>query len=434
MAFTECMKSELDLFRPRAIQTNILKTEEISYKPLTSLENQSVIEFMCHGSGETYIDLSSINIAVKIQLLKNDKDAYVNADVVQPGVVNNMLHSLFRQVNLSLNGKSINTSDGNYSYRSYIETLLNFGDDASKTHLEMAGYNLDQKPMDNLGSVAANGYNKRKAMLKNSAIIELYGKVHVDMLNQPLLLLNNVDVRLMFTLNKPEFFIITDADVDTTTFKIVEATLFVKHCTINPNILIAHHKMLERTNAKYYYKRCEVKSFTTPSKGYTSINIDNVVLGQLPTTIIFFMVDNDAYTGSRKKNPYNFKNNKITTCSLYVNGVPIPNTPLTLDFTDTQQEFSRGYATLLSSSGLLHTADGNLITREMYAYGYFMLAYDLTPDLSTNASCTSLANQGNIRLEARFATALTTTITCMAYMEFDSTLEIDKNRNIILDH
>lgn len=38
MSFTECMKSELDLFAQQPLQTNILKTEEVPYKPLTSLE------------------------------------------------------------------------------------------------------------------------------------------------------------------------------------------------------------------------------------------------------------------------------------------------------------------------------------------------------------------------------------------------------------
>ena len=429
MAFTECMKSELDLFKPRIIQTNILKTEEIAYKPLTSLENQSVIEFLCHGHGDAYIDLSSINICVKIQLLKGDGTSYKAADVNQPGVVNNMLQSLFRQVNVSLNGKNINTTDSNYSYRAYIETLLNFGEDASRTHLELCGWYSDSKSLDNIS--ALDGLGKRKTLLSNSSILELYGKVHADMLNQPLLLLNNVDVRLSFSLNKPEFYLLTDSPSDDTIVKIVEATIYLKQCTINPDILLAHHNLLEKMNMKYHYKRCEVKSYTVSSKG-TSLNLDNIVLGQIPTHLIFFMVDNDVYTGIKKKNPFNFKHNKITSCSLFVNGSETPSSTLMMDFTNTTQ-YARAYSTIFSSTGLLHSPHGNLITKDMYANGYFMIAYDLTSDQSAKDGCSSLSNHGNIRFDARFESALTSTITCLVYVEFDATLEIDKQRNIHID-
>lgn len=430
MSFLECMKSELDLFKPRTIQTNVIKTEEIAYKPLTSLENQSVIEFMCNGHGDSYIDLSSINLCVKLQLTKKDGTLYKATDTSQPGAVNNMLHSLFRQVNVSFNGKNINTTDSNYSYRAYIETLLNFGEDASRTHLELCGWYVDTKSLDTLSSL--DGLQKRQKLTNNSSILELYGKVHADMLNQPLLLLNNIDIRLAFSLNKPEFYLLTDSGTDDTMIKILEATIYVKHCTINPDVLLAHHKLLESMNMKYHYKRCEVKSYTIGAKG-TSLNLDNIVLGQLPTNLIFCMIDNDAYTGSKKKNPYNFKHHKITTCSLYVNGSETPSSSLTMDFTNSFQ-YARAYATIFSATGLLHSPHGNLVTKDMYANGYFMVAYDLTSDhSSTKEGCSSLPNQGNIRFDARFESALTSTITCLVYMEFDATLEIDKHRNIILD-
>lgn len=40
--------------------------------------------------------------------------------------VNNIFHSLFRQVNLSLNNQQVAQNTYNYAYRSYVENLLNF--------------------------------------------------------------------------------------------------------------------------------------------------------------------------------------------------------------------------------------------------------------------------------------------------------------------
>lgn len=437
MAYTECMKSELDLFRPRNIQTNILKTEEVLYRPISSLDNQSVIEFVCNGNSDSYIDLSSIHLRIKMQLLKSDgkimtKDnttTGTGADKTstQGGVINNMLHSLFRNVSVSFNNKIITSNDGNYAYRSYIETILNYGNDASNTHLELAGWYNDKtsKNLDSLKDL--EGLTKRKALVANSNIVELYDKVHVDVFKQEVLLINNVDVRLTFTLNKPEFYILNDNVADDSIFKILEATLYVNYCTLNPSVLIAHHKMLDFETAKYHYKRCEIKTFTIGTKGNT-YNLDNVVLGLLPTNLIFMMVDNDAYTGLKKKNPFNFKSNKITQCELFVNGKAHPSSSI-IDNT----EYVRAYAALFSASGLLHTPHSNTVTKEMFDHGFFMISYNLTPDLSTGGACSSLEEHGNIRLDTRFESNLVAPVTCIVYMEFNSTIKIDKNRNVFID-
>lgn len=429
MSYTECMKSELDLFARQPLQTNILKTEQVGYKPLTSLENPTTIEFACFGHGDAYFDLSSIMLRFKIQITKANGAVYAEADANQVGLVNNILHSMIQQVNVSLNGKNISMPDNNYAYRAYIESLLNFGNDAGKTHLETCGWIADSKAVDNLANL--DGLKLRTEKTKNSKILEVVGKIHADMLNQPLLLLNNVDVRISLSLHKPEFFIL-GADTDNSLVKILSATMTMNHVTVNPNVMIAHHKILEKTNAVYPYKRVEVKSFTVSARS-NIISLENVVLGQIPTRLVFGMVDTDAFVGRKSKNPFNFKNNNISSFVLFVNGTQIPGEPIEMDFTNNNIT-ARAYSTLFEANGILHANEGNLITLDQFTHGYFLLAFDLTADSTGNASCKSLIDQGTVRIEARFETALTNTITCLAFLEYDTLLEIDKTRNIILNH
>lgn len=93
---TEFMKTELDLFSPQPIQSNILKTEEVAYNPIASLDNPLSIEFMAVGNGDTYRDLASIYLRVILQIdnkvIKNEKGEIIEQST---GVVNNLLHSLF---------------------------------------------------------------------------------------------------------------------------------------------------------------------------------------------------------------------------------------------------------------------------------------------------------------------------------------------------
>ncbi len=145
------------------------------------------------------------------------------------------------------------------------------------------------------------------------------------------------------------------------------------------------------------------------------------------------MVDNEAYTGNRTRNPFDFKHNKLNTFSLFVNGSSVPNESIICNF-DEGDQFARAYSSIFSTIGLKNIPQSIRITKDMFKNGYFVIASDLTPDMSGIDSVSYLLNQGNIRIEARFSNELPNTVTCLVFLEYDSTIEIDKNRNVILDH
>lgn len=423
------MKSELDLFTNPKLSSNILRTEEISFKPLTSLENQSNIEFGCNSLSDSYLDLSSANLRLQVQFLKKDGSNFTVVDEDQPALINYSINSLFKQVSVSLNGKNLNSTDGNHGYRSYIETVLNLSHEAQTTHLKSAGWSDEGINLDSKDNV---GVQERRNNMKNSRILELFGKLHCDVLNQPLLLLNNVDFRMKLQMNRPEFYILlNDDDDDAPMLKILDATLYLRSCTINPKILLSHQMVLEKSAANYLYKRVELKPFTI-APGRSSISIDNIVLGTLPTSLYFMMIDNESYNGVFSKNPYNFKHNAIEMFSLFVNGVQCPSDPISTNFQNANI-CARAYSSLFSTTGTLHTPGGNLVTKEKFANGSFILGFDLTNDNSCNSVCTSMSNQGTIRLEARFGKPLSNTITCLLYLQYDACLSIAKDRAITVN-
>lgn len=425
MAYKECMKSELDIFDTPPIQTAILRSDEISYQPLASLDNPSVIEFLSVGNGDCYRDLSSIQIRFKIQLLNSNGEKFKNSDENQPSVANNILHSIIRSCSLSLNGTTISQNEGDYHYRSYIETILSYGTDATNTFLQNSGWYRDDGEMDSL--TGNSGLEKRKELFKNSKVVEVMGRLHCDLINQPVFLINNVDLRVILTLEKSAFFIIENAS-DNSMYKVLEATMYIKQLTINPNILMAHNAVLTKRNAVYHYKKVEIKTVTI-SSGSNSINLDNIIHGILPRRIIFGMVENAAYNGTKSLNPYNFQHFNMTDFILLVNGIPYPTQPLQMNFED--DHYARAYQTLFNGTGIHHDFRSHQIKKEDFKKGFFLLAFDLDPDSYTD-SCLSLLEQGTVRIEGRFARALSKTITCIVYAEYDTKLEIDKNRNIIL--
>ena len=70
----------------------------------------------------------------------------------------------------------------------------------------------------------------------------------------------------------------------------------------------------------------------------------------------------------------------------------------------------------------------------MYLNGYFMLLFDLTPDRAASEGHTSHPDNGNVRIELKFAEALPDAITCLIYLEYDGTVLIDDKQVVTTDY
>jgi len=71
----------------------------------------------------------------------------------------------------------------------------------------------------------------------------------------------------------------------------------------------------------------------------------------------------------------------------------------------------------------LNHDEGNHISREDFAEGYALYAYDLTADLAEDDHF-NLVKHENVRLALKFSAALEQTVTVIAYAEFDNVIEI----------
>ena len=135
----ECTKSELDLFSMPPTQVTSSKGHWIDHQPVSSVTDSGPITFLSPGTD--YVDLSKTIFVVRAKVTKAD-GANLDADE-KVGVVNNFLHSLFKQVDVYLKKKQVTQAMGTYSYRSYLETLLNYGPSANKSQLIAALFYKD---------------------------------------------------------------------------------------------------------------------------------------------------------------------------------------------------------------------------------------------------------------------------------------------------
>lgn len=424
----ECVKSELDLFSLPPTQTSIENGDWIQYKPLASLTDDSPIEFVVSNHGDEYMDLSHTLLHVQAKIVKSDGQNLVADEKVGP--INNWIHSLFSQVDVYLNQRLVSSPGSTYAYRSYIETLLNYGPAAKESHLTSSLWYTDTPGKFDDTEDENGGLVNRRSFTKTSSITEMISHLHGDLFNQEKFLLNGVEMRVRLIRSRDAFSLMSKANGYKV--NIVEANLLVRKVKINPSVLVAHSKTLALTTAKYPITKVDVKSITLPA-GIQGKTLDNIFLGQLPKRVVIGFVSNSAFSGNFKSNPFNFQNLNLNFITLYVDGRQIPTKPLQPDFGKSNLT-ATAYHTLFSGTGIHFLNEGNDISRNSYANGNCLYAFDLTPDLSANSMTHwNLVKHGSLRMDVRFEAALTETISCLVYGEFDNVIEVDKDRNVIVD-
>ena len=470
-----CDKSEVDLFRVPPTQQSLERGRWIDYAPLSSVENaNSAITFLIAGTDE-YIDLSKTILTVTGKITKKDGMSKLNGnDQSNVAPVNNFLHSLFRQVDVYLNGKQVTPAMGTYAYRSYIETLLNYDVSAKQSQFSSALYYKDTPgQMEKVGALASSitlnyknttgatggnssekiykpesgnvGFAKRHQFIKNGNRFVLSGPIFADIFMTDRLLLNMLDLKVVLNRSSDAFSLMeigNDPAIEPKV-QLSDVVLKVRKVKVDQSISDGVERMLKQTPALYPIRRVECKILTIPAN-LPNVRQDNIFSGIIPNSFVVGLMHVDATTGEYDKNPYNFQHFGVTSVSLTANGQEIPFKLLTLKYPenpegkidpakDTELDFDEAYNTLFSGTGKIYSNAGLDITREDYPGGYALYAFDLTPDMCKSADYFNAVQRGTLTLALTFGTSQKHAIGMVCYGDFENIIRIDSERNAIYD-
>ena len=199
----ECAKTELDVISVPHTQASIEYGNYVEYHPLSSITDSRPIEFDVSSSGQKYLDFANTQLLVKAKITRGNGDDITDANYVEG--VNLFLHSLFQQVDVSLNDVQVSQSARTYAYRAYIKSLLSCGPQAKTAQLTAALYykdtagNMDCPNYDHANAGHTNyGLQKRDAFTDRGASVDMIGRIHSDIFFQDRYMLNesNIKVRL----------------------------------------------------------------------------------------------------------------------------------------------------------------------------------------------------------------------------------------------
>src|SRR6218665_4067221 len=92
-------------------------------------------------AAQDYLDVSNTQLYVRAQIVRANNEVIEAVDHVGP--TNLFLHSLFSEVDITLNETLVTASNNIYAYLSYFETLLSYCTGAKTSQLTSALYYKD---------------------------------------------------------------------------------------------------------------------------------------------------------------------------------------------------------------------------------------------------------------------------------------------------
>ena len=428
--------STLDLFSLPATQYAIQTNLVTEHRPIATINSSSVITFVINSSNDEYINLKDMQFRIKLRVncKKADDSAPAATDWVSVSPVNYLLNSLFKQVNVELNGKQITVSPQTYPYKAIFESIFGFTKDAKDSHLTATGYSKDSSTNPEVIDTTRNGMVNPAKAGEEGKTMELIGKPHLDIAFQERAILGGSTIKIEFTPHDPSFYLRADTSKVIPSVDFIDASLFIHRSKVSTLIYEAHNAALKKGNARYPICRNEVKTFSV-SSGAHSATIDNIVNGQLPRRAFVAMVSNNAFNGTYSKNPFNFKHFNCNYICSYIDGVQVPSIPYTPDFNS--GIYTREYLGLFESVNQLTTDSTISLSKSDWAKGNTVFGFNYAPDLAN--SCiqeghTSPIKRGSMGLQLKFSEALTETINVLIYLEYDNLIQIDLDKQTFTDY
>ena len=443
----------MNLFDMPSVDVGVSRVRYVEYKPMNQLNQDVGLEFEIPNNGNRYIDLRRTYLMCKVRIKQADgtdlpevpQPGEVDADksIANVAPVNNLEHSLYSQVDVYFQKKLVTTSNSNFAYEAYLNTLLKYERSAKLTHLQSQLWFKDQGNVEATGPLSTEGGSNsglvmRGVYVSKSKTVDMIAPIMTDVMTMNRYLLNGIEVKLRFWPTSPAFHLMSGATDPKYKTELVDASLSVCFVTPTPELLISHQEVMSKKKwlAIYPYQKTDVKKYSI-SKGHFSFSIDNVYLGNVPTRLLVGLVSEEAANGSYTKNPFSFKHYDMKTLCITVDGESVPDKPFTMNYGKDSYEsnFVEAYSALYGRERSSDDRDGGLdITRNDFFNGYTIYAFDMEPDIKEEDDGTvwPTFKKGNVRIDMSFAKATPETVAVILYATFPTAFKVDHTRAVIL--
>jgi len=388
-------------------EIRVMPSGGVSTAPYTFKFDAQKKGFMC---------LNTLSMYVRAKVVKGEGETLGVADKVL--LANNGLHSMFSNVQTTINGISLNPQSAfHIPHKSMIESLLSH---EGTNNGAFRAWRFESE-YDQMDEFDRPGFKDRLKVCAESKEFDVCGPVCADFLRSDNHLAPGNTLKLKFTRSADAFVLNSEVDE---TYKLV-----IKDIYLQMRILYVFENALpavvKGTNMQRYISTyTELRMLPLPA-GQTSIKPALYTGGNLPKQIVIGMISTAAATGSYGLNPYNFQHFDIKSINLKMNGLTIPEEALKPNFD--KFLFLREYNHLYMNTGKYRSNAGNSIRYDQFTNGHTLFPFDLTPDMC-NGFHLHAGNQGTLHLEISWIDSTKEAITIVVYAAFDQVVMISKGK------
>ena len=421
---TDC----LNVFQVPPVDATLKEGKTVYYYPLNAISDSGPFEFIVPKDPDSWTALPLTRLEGELEISKRDASAWADAtDLVS--VVNLFPQSIHKHCEVELNGIQVcDLSSPTYAWKAYIEKHLTYTKDAKESHLLCELYLKDTEGKESLFATTTASWNQRKNKLKNRKF-NFSCIIHSDFFQSKTWLLPNNELKLKLIRNQDDFSLLGATDM-ANKYKIgvKNLKLAIRRIKIDKAVDLAIEAKLENSPAIYEVTQSKIKTFLVPT-GTKTIDFPSILQGNLPRHVIFGFLGAKSFNGAIDANPFYFNHRNVNLFNLKINGSPVVPTPFTPDFAG--DNYTREYRWFLDNVGIQHENETNGITRTEWMTNSCFWPFDLTPDLC-NGFHIHEGRQGNMDLSLSFSEETTENLHMLVYGSFNSAIQIDKFRNVIV--
>ncbi len=424
MTRSDYVRSETDMFREYGYDVSVQSATRAIYHPLSTISQNSPLEFFIQGNDTQYIDLSKTKIKLRCKVVgANGKDIAAQTDptILLYAPVNYIAASAFDKVTVKINESEITPKSSLYPYQAYLETVFSYGSDFKKGQAEAGGFYRvkDEANRDD------DGWKSRNELCDASKTFEVIARPHGEIFNYDKYIFPGLDLRIAFH-RSPDSFVMecVGTSKQNVQFHILEAQLLIQKVTLLPSIQLHQLKTWQSQPIVYQGSQVLMKSYSLP-KGTLQHTNEQLLNGVLPERLIVGLVSTSNVQGTYDTNPFNFQDHGleqiIVTCNSEV------QTQYTINMDKTNNRFLDGFISIFDSMGLTNCDPGVDIRVNEYKAGKTLYGFDLR---SKSSEGHPLPRHGNVSIFIKFNTALADSVTVILYPEYPVTMNIDHNKRV----
>ena len=189
--------------------------------------------------------------------------------------IDNVLHSMWSGVDITMNGELISTTSQKYMYKSYIETILNNSHSTKEYQLKLSGYFGDNGDKDEDYLMNWNkGIEQRHLHFCDGQKVEMMGFILSDIFGIQASIVNGVEIGITLLPNMGIMHLQSFRNRKFHRMVINDIYRYVCKRQFTNKVVVAHASIMEETKATYPFKCMEVRVYIG-NKGNTEVTIEN---------------------------------------------------------------------------------------------------------------------------------------------------------------